>query len=150
MLRLLKRETKKLFGAFLHPTFIYLTVVGNSILVIATLIVYFLEKDVNPDMKTYFDSLWWGVSTITTIGYGDVLPITFAGKIISIFLMYTGTVLFVTFTGVIMTFLMKEEVERELGPIEKEVKEEEREQSQILRELKEIRTRLNHLEKKGS
>jgi len=128
--KLLKKETRKLFNAFLSPTFIYVTIVGNLFLVLTITTVYYLEKDINPHMTTYFDYLWWGVSTITTVGYGDGVPITVAGRVIAIVLMYTGTVLFVTFTGILLTFLMKEEVE------------------EIEHEEKEIESRLDRLEKK--
>lgn len=147
MKRLFKSETKKIIRALTHPTFIYLTIVGNSILVISTAVVYQLEKNINPHMKTYFDSLWWGVSTITTVAYGDIIPITFTGRVIAIFLMYTGTVLFITFTGVILTILMKDEMNRELHPIEKELKRDEIEVSSIEGSLKKILSRLEQLEK---
>jgi voltage-gated potassium channel len=146
--RIIRQETKKLFRAFRHPTFIYLTIVGNSILLTATTAVYFLEKDINPDMTTYFDYLWWGVSTTTTIGYGDILPITLPGRIIAMMLMYTGAVLFVTFTGVVLTILTKDEVSRELHPLEREFREEEKETIEIHKTLQKILERLNHIEKK--
>jgi voltage-gated potassium channel Kch len=149
MLKLIKRESRKLGRAFLHPTFLYLIVVGNIILITATLLVHHLEKDVNPHMKSYMDSLWWGVSTITTVGFGDIVPVTFAGRVIGIVLMYIGTVLFITFTGLLVTWWMRGEVEKELVPIEKEVRKEEKEQVQIEKILQEIRDRLERLENKS-
>lgn len=148
MFKLFKKESSKLLRAFLHPTFIYLTIVGNTILLIVTTVVYYLERGVNPHMNSYFDSLWWGVTTITTVAYGDILPITLGGRIIAIILMYSGTVLFVTFTGVILTFLMKEQVEKEIIPLEKEVKKEEMKQVEIEQLLKEIKEQLHRLEQK--
>lgn len=145
---LIKRETKKLFKAFTHPTFVYLTIIGNSILLLVTTSVYLLEKDVNPLMHSYFDYLWWGISTTTTIGYGDMLPVTFTGRLIAIGLMYTGAVLFVTFTGVIITVLMEKQVEEELNPLEREIKAGEKEQVQIEKSLKKILERLEKLEKR--
>ena len=148
MLKLFKRESRKLLRAFLHPAFIYLTIVGNVILFLAVTAVYFLEKDIPSPMNSYFNCLWWGVSTITTVAYGDLLPVTVGGRIIAIGLMYTGTVFFITFTGVLLSFLMKEEVEKELTPLEKEVHEEEKEQVRIEKILKEIKERLDRLERK--
>jgi voltage-gated potassium channel len=148
LFKLLKKETRKLWKAFLHPTFLYLVLVGNTLLIFATILVYFLEKDLNPRMKTYFDSLWWGVSTITTVGFGDTVPLTLPGRIMGIVLMYSGTILFISFTGILVTRWMREEVEKEFTPIEKEIKKEEKEQERIERKLNEILSRLERLEKR--
>ena len=148
VLKLLRKETQSLLRAFLHPIFFYLVLVGNLILIAATLVVHAYEKDVNPQMKSYFDSLWWGVSTITTVGFGDIVPITRIGRVIGMGLMYTGTVLFVTFNGILVTRWMSAEVERELVPFEKEMSEEVLEQSRIELSLKRIEDRLERLEGK--
>lgn len=134
--------------AFLHPAFFYLVIIGNGILVAATLVVYQLEKGVNPHMTSYFDSLWWGVTTITTVGFGDTVPITAPGRWIGIGLMYTGTVLFISFTGMLVTHWLREEVEKELTPLEKEMLQELKAQVQIEKSLRRIEERLERLEKK--
>lgn len=149
LIKIIRKETRKLLRVFSHSTFLYLTVMGNGILIFATIAVYYLEKGgPNPQIKSYFDSLWWGISTITTVAYGDMLPQTFPGRLIGIVLMYTGTVLFISFTGVLLTHLMKEEVEEEIAPLEKEMRLEEKEQIQIGKTLHEILKRLDRLEKK--
>lgn len=149
MLNLLQRETRKLVRAFLHPAFFYLFLVGNGILLAATTIVYALERTVNPRMASYFDSLWWGVSTITTVGFGDIVPITFPGRAIGIGLMYSGTVLFISFTGMLVTYWIRQEVERELSPLESEVLREVREQRRIEAILLDIQARLDRQERAG-
>lgn len=145
--RIFRKETRKLFKVFSHPTFLYLTVMGNALLILATTVVYYLEKGgSNSPIKSYFDSLWWGISTITTVGYGDILPQTFLGRLIGIALMYTGTVLFISFTGVLLATLMKEEVEEEIAPLKKEIRLEEKEQVLIEKTLQEILKRLDRLD----
>lgn len=143
-----KVESRKLLKVFKHPTFLYLTIVGNGLLLLSTLAVYHLEKGPQAQIKTYFDSLWWGISTITTVAYGDILPQTFAGRLIGIVLMYTGTVLFISFTGVLLSTLMKEEVEEEIAPLEREIRLEEKSQAKIEQTLKEMSERLERIEKR--
>ncbi|MCC6272689.1 MAG: hypothetical protein IT572_04420 [Deltaproteobacteria bacterium] len=134
--------------AFLHPTFLYLVLIGNLILIAATFVVFHLERGVNPHMQHYFDSLWWGVTTITTVGFGDTVPVTPLGRWIGIGLMYTGTVLFISFTGMLVTYWLREEVEKELTPLEREMLQELKAQVQIEKSLRRIEERLDRLEKK--
>jgi len=142
------RETKKVFSLFINPTFIYLTILGNGTLLLATVTVYHLEKGPNTQMHSFFDALWWGVSTITTVAYGDILPVTFWGRVIGMMLMYTGTVMFVTFTGVLLSTLLKEEVEDEIKPLKNELHREEVQQKKFDDQLLQIVQRLENIEKK--
>lgn len=146
MIKLFKKEFLKLKLFFSNPIFWFLTIFGNSTMVATTAVVYYLEKDTNPKMQTYFDALWWGLSTITTIGYGDIIPITTSGRIIGMLLMFFGTVLFVTFTGVLVSFWMQETLKKEMHPLEKEMMKEEILQGELLKEIKNIEKRLGRLE----
>ena len=61
----------------------------SIILVLASLLIYYAEHDAQPDQfKNAFSGLWWAVATLTTVGYGDIYPITpigrFLGAIIAI------------------------------------------------------------------
>ena len=53
------------------------------ILIITSSLMYYIEKDVQPEnFSSISKSLWWGIVTLTTVGYGDVYPITVLGKIL--------------------------------------------------------------------
>jgi voltage-gated potassium channel len=51
---------------------------------------YVAESPTNEEFDTFGDSLWWGIVTLTTVGYGDIVPITEKGRIAGTFLMLTG------------------------------------------------------------
>ena len=53
-----------------------------------------LESGAGGKIKTPFDGLWWAVSTLTTVGYGDYVPVTFGGKLLGIGLQLIGAVMF--------------------------------------------------------
>ncbi len=79
--------------------FILLTFLGNGLIGLFSLIFYFIEARENPKLLSFIDALWWGFSTATTTGYGDITPVTFQGKLLGILLMLTGTALFAMFTA---------------------------------------------------
>ncbi|MFM8302883.1 MAG: potassium channel family protein, partial [Actinomycetota bacterium] len=50
-------------------------------------------EDQHHGFATYGDSVWWGIVTITTVGYGDVVPQTTLGRVVATVLMFTGVAL---------------------------------------------------------
>jgi voltage-gated potassium channel len=65
-------------------------------------------------IKTAEDALWWAYVTITTVGYGDVVPVTREGRMIAAVLMTVGVGLFGTFTAYVASwFVEKKEEERQ-------------------------------------
>lgn len=51
---------------------------------------YICEKNYNEKYTTFADALWWGVITLTTVGYGDVTPSTWPGKVVGAFCALMG------------------------------------------------------------
>ncbi len=111
-----------LSGLLSQPIFLALTIIGNSVICAGALGLYLIEHGRNPKVATLLDALWWAMSTITTVGYGDITPVTAAGKLLGICFMVLGTTLFWGFTAIFAAVLISPEVremEHEIEDIEK-------------------------------
>jgi voltage-gated potassium channel len=68
--------------------------------------IYHFEHAAQPDkFKSIFDSIWWAVSTLTTVGYGDVYPITVGGRIFTFFVLMIGLGIVAIPTGLVASAL---------------------------------------------
>jgi voltage-gated potassium channel len=56
-------------------------------------------------IDTVVDGLWWAITTVTTVGYGDLVPVTTGGRVIGAFLQISGVVMFGTLVGTITVYL---------------------------------------------
>lgn len=101
--------TRRIWKLIQQPVFLVLTVIGNSLIVISSILLYHFEHGINPKINSGLDTVWWAVATVTTVGYGDVSPITPIGKIIGIFMMIIGTALFWCYTALFAGAIMAEE-----------------------------------------
>lgn len=72
------------------------------LLFITSSIMYFLEHEAQPKVFSSIPAaLWWGVNTMTTVGYGDVIPATILGKILSGIFSILGVAIFALPTGIL-------------------------------------------------
>ncbi len=69
------------------------------VVVLGTIGGYLAESPVNSSFRNLGDSLWWTIVTMTTVGYGDIVPITAAGRIIGGICMIGGPILMVSAVG---------------------------------------------------
>ena len=68
----------------------------------SSLCMYSLENGVQPDkFKDAFSGIWWAVSTLLTVGYGDIYPVTPAGRLVGIFIAFLGVGMVAIPTGII-------------------------------------------------
>lgn len=88
------KETKADLGITLFIAFI--------MLVLASTLMFYIESDVQPDkFASIGHSFWWAVATLTTVGYGDVYPVTAMGKILSGAIALIGVGIVALPTGII-------------------------------------------------
>ena len=54
---------------------------------------YTAEHGINPEVATYDDSIWFVLQTITTVGYGDIIPVTGMGRLMGVMSMFSALIL---------------------------------------------------------
>jgi len=77
------------------------------LLMIASEIMVFIEPQY---YKNFFDGLWWAIVTASTVGYGDVYPHTYWGKVVAIVIIMGGAVAVAAFTALITTRLIEKKI----------------------------------------
>ena len=98
------KKSKTNFDIFIKTNnFNYTLLIGLLVLIVASILITFIEK------VDFFDSLWWSIVTVTTVGYGDIYPKTILGKIVATILMFMGIGLIGSLTSTISTYFINKE-----------------------------------------
>ena len=78
--------------------------------------VYFVERGVREGgFESFFDALWWGVVTITTVGYGDKYPVTVLGRVFAALVMLTGMIIISLLSGTIASIYVDRKIQEGKG-----------------------------------
>uniref|UniRef100_A0A087XU80 Potassium voltage-gated channel, KQT-like subfamily, member 2a n=1 Tax=Poecilia formosa TaxID=48698 RepID=A0A087XU80_POEFO len=105
MLRMDRRGgTWKLLGSVVYAhskELITAWYIGFLCLILASFLVYSVEKESNEEFETYADALWWGLITLTTIGYGDKVPKTWNGRLLGAAFSMIGVAFFALPAGIL-------------------------------------------------
>lgn len=76
--------------------------------------IYLFENEAQPEaFKSVFHALWWGIVTLTTVGYGDAYPVTVGGRIFTFFILIIGLGVVAIPTGLIASALSKARADEE-------------------------------------
>lgn len=102
------RVFKRNFAVLKH-----LSIFIGIYIILSALLIYNVEPMNNPvtgqkTFSSFFDAIYWAIVTLTTVGYGDIYPVTFVGKVISASLMIGGVGLITTISSIITSGLIKE------------------------------------------
>lgn len=105
--------------------FLFILIALIVLLLTVTPLVYYVEYQVQPEVYTSMSTtLWWAVITFTTVGYGDMYPISTIGRILTTFVSFLG-IAFYAIPGSIFTSALLEKINDKKRRKEKE-KEKER------------------------
>lgn len=92
------------------------------VLIMASSMMYYIEHEVQPEhFSSIPETMWWGVATLTTVGYGDVYPITPLGKVLGAFIAILGVGVFALPAGIIAAGF-ESEISKRIKKKEKKIK----------------------------
>jgi voltage-gated potassium channel len=83
--------------------------VAAGVVVLGSLTAYYAEHPSNPEFATVGDALWWGIVTLTTVGYGDIVPETSTGRWAAVVIMITGIAVLGVLAGALSSFFRLDE-----------------------------------------
>jgi voltage-gated potassium channel len=111
------RAAMHLHGLARHKGFAWLLLAWLGVMAVCSAWLYIAEHGINKAVDNPFDALWWGVVTLTTVGYGDVTPVTTEGRLAAMALM----LLFGAITATITSYIMTSDLRRMESKVEVDV-----------------------------
>lgn len=122
---------------------VFILYISLMVVILGTLM-YIIEGQQN-GFDNIPKSIYWAVVTLTTVGYGDVVPITTVGKTVAVFIMMLGYAIIAVPTGIVSSELSKSRKDKELLKNQDEILQKD---EQIIFQEKKILEKLDILEKK--
>ena len=109
-----------------------------------------------PQIKTFGDGIWWALVTITTVGYGDITPLTTLGRFVAGTLMFVGLGLIATVTAIVSAKFIanyvdhhtNDDVLEKLEELESEIEKLEELEDGVLGKLEELESEIDQINKK--
>lgn len=108
----------------------YSVVTAGVVVVLSAFAISIAERGEGGTIDGFWDALWWAITTVTTVGYGDKYPVSVEGRVIAVFLMIFGIALFGLVTASLAALLVRESGDDE-----------------VKQQLKRIADRLDRLER---
>jgi len=136
LLSRMRRVLSRSGGFWQRSNLVALLGITVSVIFIGALVVLVLEADTTEAQITNFsDAVWWSISTVTTVGYGDIVPQSIAGRVIGMLLIVVGIGVMAAFISQVSATLVESRIKRRVeGDLKATV-------------ISEIKNRLDNIEK---
>ncbi len=132
----------KILNKFLRQNNLGTTLLSAAIIIVISGV---LISVIDPAFDSPFEGIWWAWVTVSTVGYGDFVPISMSGRIFAIFLILLGIGLFALLTAQISAALIGH-VGKDLHEVEREVRELETDEAALHLHLEQMERRLERIE----
>ena len=130
---------RRLFTIWREPLFLVITVWGHFCILTGSVIFYQAEHGVNDKVQSFLDAIYWAMQTVTTVGYGDLAPITVTGKVVSIFMMAFGSLFLWTYASLLVSVILSARFEA----VEKEISEDDKMMRELMAKVDRIANQLD-------
>lgn len=104
-------DRARIFGK--QTNLVEITSVVIAIVLTSAAAFHYFEFGRNPNVSSFGDSVWWAIITVTTVGYGDIYPITTAGRVVATILLVTGLGTFGTWAASMAAWIVKTQDDEE-------------------------------------
>jgi voltage-gated potassium channel len=114
--------------------------------VFGSFLFFLAEHSVNPEVPTYESAMWYSIVSMTTVGYGDIVPITAIGRIIGIIIILTGMLYLSLITATLaFSFIdfFRAESRKSAERVEKRVIDYEKRIDQLINTVDELKEEIN-------
>ena len=138
----------------MDKTIVTILGIASVVIVIGVVSIFYLESgQPGSQINHPLDAVWWTVATVTTVGYGDIVPVTEVGRIVSVFYMFFGITILGIAISVLATRVYKRRFEndKEISHAQKLILEKlqdlEDNQKKLQKDLGELSDKFNNSSK---
>ena len=136
LIRILKKLSTLTSGTSLNEKLLALPGVALVMVLFSTMLIVEVERSApNATIRTGGDALWWALTTVTTVGYGDTFPVTGEGRLIASVLMLVGIALFGSMSAIVTSKLILPKETRDHEELRKEIRDLHAEIRELRRHL---------------
>ena len=112
ILRKIRSGLKILTEGMVHKVLLAISVV----MTVGAVVVFYFERNRSAEQfESIYDAVWWALVTMTTVGYGDMVPETIGGRIAGVFIMFSGVALVSVFTATISSIYVARKIREGKG-----------------------------------
>ena len=86
-----------------------------AVLMMMMIVIFISEQKTNSSINTLFDAFWYTIVTVTTVGYGDIAPASFLGRLSAMALLLVGVAIFGALSGKFASFILDKQQKKDKG-----------------------------------